>query len=293
MTNLYLILSDIHADIKSLDTIIETINDPAFRKRYGSVNKILNLGDITGRGYHPVEVIERLMELGKEISVVSIMGNHDEAFLYDLPVSGSDEESNRAHEEFKSAGNSCHRNKAYLDFLKNLPQYYADKAERILAVHGGPIDPEKIAPPNLEKYDKWLYQRTWQRISEYDFEYMDDYGYHYLPESAFLHAREFFDSGFIIFCGHQHTEIVYINKNIKTELISEERMKVTNEKLAGHVVHVKELERERTANYLIRVGIAGPAGYYRRYKRNKTHFGLLWWEEGKQKVGLFESELMP
>lgn len=290
-SNVYLILSDIHADIKALDAIIEIINDPKLKKRYGSVNKIINLGDTTGRGYHPAEVIERLIELGKEISLVSIMGNHDESFLYDWPVSGDNEDCVRAHEELKSAVNSGHRNRACLDFLKNLPQYYVDKAERILAVHGGPLDPEKIAPPDLGDFDKWLYQRTWQRISEYDFEYLDDYGYHYLPENAFLHAREFFEIGFIIFCGHQHTEAVYRNKGMKTEPVSEERMKVREEEFAGYVVQVKELEREQGVNYLIRVGIAGPAGYYKRYGWNKIHFGLLWWEKGKQKVGLFESEL--
>ncbi len=290
-SDLYLILSDIHADIKALDTIIEIIDDPKFKKRYGSVNKIINLGDTTGRGYHPAEVIERLMELGKNIRVVSIMGNHDEAFLYDLPVSGDDDDCVRAHAEFKHAGNSGHRQKAYMDFLKNLPQYYVDKKEKILAVHGGPLDPEKISPPNLEEYDKWLYQRTWQRVSEYNFEYLDNSGYHYLPENAFLHARDFFDGGFIIFCGHQHTEAVYRNKGMETEPVSKERMDVREEELAGHVVWVKDLVRERGKNYLIRMGIAGPAGYYRRYGWNKSHFGLLWWEKGKQKIGLFECEL--
>lgn len=60
----YLIISDIHADIKALNTIIEIISDPVFVKRYGRVNTIINLGDTVGRGSHPVEVIERLAKLG-------------------------------------------------------------------------------------------------------------------------------------------------------------------------------------------------------------------------------------
>jgi hypothetical protein len=68
-------------------------------------------------------------------------------------------------------------------------------------------------------------------------------------------------------------------------------MMVKKEELDGRMVQVKELVREQEANYLFRVGIAGPAGYYRRYGWNKTHFGLLWWEKGTQKVGLFENEL--
>jgi hypothetical protein len=290
--DVYLIVSDIHADIKALNTIIEIIDDPKFKKRYGTVNKIINLGDTVDRGYYPAQVIKRLTELGKEISLVSIMGNHEESFLYDWPVSGNDQDSISAHNELMSSGNgrgNCQE--ACLDFLKNLPQYYVNNEERILAVHGGPIDPEKIAPSNLGDYDKWLYQRTWQRISQHNYEYLDNYGYHYLPENAFLQARDFFNDCFIIFCGHQHTEIAYRNMGMKTELILEKDMKVRSEDLAGYVVQVKEFERKQNMNYLIRIGIAGPAGYYRRYGWNKTHFGLVWKEKGMQKVGLFKSEL--
>lgn len=77
---------------------------------------------------------------------------------------------------------------------------------------------------------------------------------------------------------------------MKTEHI-EEPMRVIKENFAGHVVQVKELEREQNINYLIRVGIAGPAGYHKKYRWNKTHFGLVWREKGTQKVGLFKSEL--
>jgi len=291
--DVYLIVSDIHADIKALNTIIEIIDDPKFIKRYGTVNKILNLGDTIDRGYYPAEVIMRLTELGKEISLVSIMGNHEESLLYDWPVSGNDQDSISAHNELMSAGNNGRGNcqDTCLDFLKNLPQYYINNEERILAVHGGPIDPEKIAPSNLGDYDKWLYQRTWQRISEHDYAYLDNYGYHYLPENAFLAAKDFFNDSFIIFCGHQHTEVVYRNMGMNTELILEKDMKIRSEDLAGYVVQVKEFEREKYVNYLIRIGIAGPAGYYKRYGWNKTHFGLIWGEKGLQKVGLFKSKL--
>lgn len=286
-----LIVSDIHADIKALNTIIEIIRDPRFIKRYGSVNKIINLGDTIGRGYYPAEVIERLIELRKEISLATIMGNHDESFLFDWPVSGDDEDCIKAHEEFKSGLSNNHRLKICIDFLKNQPQYYVNKDERILAVHGGPLDPEKIAPHGIGDYNKWLYQRTWQRISEYEYEYLNDYGYHYIPENAFLHARDFFESSFIIFCGHQHTEAIYRNKGIKTERVLVEHMRVRKENLGRYEVQVRELEREQNINYLIRVGIGGPVGYYKRYRWNKTHFGLLWGEKEEQKIGLFESEL--
>ena len=288
----YLIFSDIHADIKALNTIIDIINDPGFVKRYGSVNTIINLGDTVGRGYHPVKVIEQLIRSGKEINLVSIMGNHDESFLYNWPVSGDDEESIKAHEEFKSAvdGGSKHM-KFCLDFLKDLPQYYIDRKDRILAVHGGPLNPEKIAPLGLENYDKWLYQRTWQRISEYEYEYLDNSGYHYIPKNAFIHTSDFLDSGFIIFCGHQHTVAIYQNMDDKIDRISEDHVEIRKENYARYAVQVKEFEIETEINYLIRVGIAGPEGYYRKHGWNKSHFTLLWEEKGMQKFGLFETQL--
>ena len=275
----YLIFSDIHADIKALNTIIDVINNPGFIKRYGSVNTILNLGDTVGRGYHPVKVTERLIELGKQINIVSIMGNHDESFLYDWPVSGNDAESIKAHEDLN------------LDFLNDLRQYYIDYKKKILAVHGGPLNPDRIAPHGLEDYDKWHYQRTWQRISKYEYEYPDNSGYHYIPKNAFIHARDFLDNGFIIFCGHQHIGAVYRNMGEKIDRMSEDHMDVRKETYAGYVVHVNEFEREIEMNYLIRVGIAGPEGYYKKYGWNKSYFALLWEEKGMQKVGLFETQL--
>lgn len=290
--NTYLIVSDIHADIKALDTIIEIIGHPEFIKRYGSINKIINLGDMIERGYHPVEVIERLIKLGKTISLKSIMGNHDESFLYNWPVSGNDMVSIIAHEELKSTastGNKCMQ--SCLNFLKNQPPFYIDHEENILAVHGGPINPETIVPPGLDNYEKWLYQMTWQRISEKKHEYMDSSGYHYLPENAFIHAGNCLDNGFLIFCGHQHTEAAYRHTGMKIESISEKHMRVSIEKIGGHVINAKELKIEKHMNYLIRLGIAGPIGYYKWLGWDKTHFGLLWKKQGMQRVCLFESQM--
>ena len=52
-----------------------------------------------------------------------------------------------------------------------------------------------------------------------------------------------------------------------------------------------EFEREIEINYLIRVGIAGPEGYYKKYGWKKSYFALLWEEKGMQKIGLFETQL--
>lgn len=288
----YLIISDIHADIKALNSIIEIIGDSNFKNKYGTVNKILNLGDTVGRGYHPAKVIERLMELKNEVMIISIMGNHDESFLYNWPVSGDDEDSIEIHKKLKSGSSSFKSQMTtQMDFLKNLPQHFIDYENNIFAVHGGPIDPDKITPQGLKGYDKWLYQQTWQRISENKSEYKDNYGYHYIPDNAFRSVREFLNKNFIIFCGHQHVEAAYRNIGMKTEDIMQSFMKEKVYNFAGYNVKIKEFEREQNIDYLIRVGIAGPVGYNKKNRWNKIHFGLLWEEKRKQKIGLFEIEL--
>src|SRR5207245_1111302 len=84
------------------------------------------------------------------------------------------------------------------------PKQVLDKKNGLFCVHGGPLDPQKITPKNT--YDEsWLYQRSWQRLSEEDFEYFSYYGYHYKASSAFTETKNHLSSS-VILCGHQHTE---------------------------------------------------------------------------------------
>jgi len=148
-----LIISDIHADIRALNAIMEIVGDQAFIDRYGEVTGILNLGDVVERGFHPEEVVERLLEIKDEKSLVSVIGDHDEAFLSNRKVAGSNLASIDAH-----AG--LLENQRCMRFLKSLPQYRIDDNERILAVHGGPIDPSTIHKKEFPDDCDWLYQRT-------------------------------------------------------------------------------------------------------------------------------------
>ena len=63
----YLILSDIHANITALDTVLKAAE--------GRWDKAVCLGDIVGYGPDPNEAVERVRELG----CVTIRGNHDKA----------------------------------------------------------------------------------------------------------------------------------------------------------------------------------------------------------------------
>lgn len=275
-----LIISDIHADIHALNAIMGIIDDQTFADRYGEVTGIINLGDVVERGYHPVEVIERLLEMKDEKNLRSIIGNHDEAFLFDREVFGSDPESRQAHSVLR-------KNKRCMQFFDGLPQYLIDHNDRILAVHGGPIDPSTIKDRVVS--EDWLYQRTWQRISELGYDYFDYSGYHYTPEHAFMHAKESLGRGFLILCGHEHHEACYSEidggvRDIMNNMIRRE------ETYSNRVIHIKAMMRQEGMTYLVRVGIAGPEGYA-RYERGTSHFGLLWEHKGVQWVGLFNFKL--
>ncbi|MEX0656860.1 MAG: metallophosphoesterase [Nitrosopumilaceae archaeon] len=263
-----LVLSDIHADINALDTILNIANMSEFKKKYGEYSRIINLGDILERGTHPSEVLKKLILLEKTYPLISIMGNHDEAFLYKRHVSGSTLESLAAHQ-------SLTENE--LGFFKQNNdetfghQQFIDKKNDLVFVHGGTLDPEKITPPNAGQ-ESWLYQRTWQRLSEEDFEYFSYSGYHYTAPSAFKESRKNLDN-FVILCGHQHLETAIEQDN---ESINEiyHSTKTENEKLGKFSLVKKEFEIKNTSNYLIRLGLGGPEGYYGN-GFGQTHFGII------------------
>jgi len=180
-----LVISDIHADISALDTIIDLITSKNFQKKYGEVSRIINLGDVLERGTHPKQVLDTMAILSKNFPVISVMGNHDEAFLYRRQVSGSSLQSIEAHN---------YLTKKDLEFFKKNKdetfgqQEFLDKKASLVCVHGGPLDPKKITPKNAGP-EAWLYQKSWQRLSEENYEFFSHYGYQYTASSAFKEAK--------------------------------------------------------------------------------------------------------
>lgn len=259
-----LVVSDIHADNRALEAILAVVADKRFVQTHTRVEKMLNLGDTVERGYHPREVVDTLRALGQTIPVVSLLGNHDEALLFSRPVSGSDTKSRRAH----ALCRDC------IPFLQTLRHCYVDALDRIIAVHGGPLDPHELG-------DGWLSQRSWQRIASSS--YIDASGYHYTPEEAFLYVKRAFGSGYVILCGHEHDEAAYSDRS--GDLLA--RMHKQRNKFAGHTIWSRWLERDRASSYLIRVGIAGPEGYCRSSGLCRAHFGLIWQQDKHERIGLF------
>lgn len=177
------IFSDVHADAGALASFRACIRQPVFEKHFGTIDSIINLGDILHRGDRPLEVLEGIHALGREYRLISVMGNHDHAFLNGLSVSGSDAVSMYRHEQL--------RNSPLLSIFHDMPLEWID--DSILFVHGGP----------MELGASTLRLKSWQRLGR---EAGDSYaGYHYTPEMAFsvLRSRGLHH----LCCGHQHSSL--------------------------------------------------------------------------------------
>lgn len=276
-----LVFSDIHADIKALETILQVATNSEFEKKHGIFSRILNLGDVLERGTHPKEVLAKLESLSSQYDVESVMGNHDEAHLYGKKVSGSSLESLDAHLSLKSDDLKFFKENSDGTFSRH---EYVDTKNNIICVHGGVIDPKTIIPKDVGD-ESWFYQKTWQRLSEEDFEFFSYSGYHYKASTAFLEAKKKLEN-FIIFCGHQHMEAVIEEDNKKISNILPQ-IKTKKEKISDIVLHRKEIPLEPKKNYIIRLGLGGPEGYYGT-GLSKPHFGII--NHDSKTVNLFSIE---
>jgi predicted phosphodiesterase len=177
------IFSDVHADSVAIGALASCIRSQQFRQAFGPVEILVNLGDLIHRGDRPRETLEMIQALSLEYRLVSVLGNHDHAFLNGILVSGSDPASMYRHEQI--------RDSPLLSIIDNLPMEWADRG--ILFVHGGPLD----------LGNQTLRLKCWQRLSH---EAGDSFaGYNYTASMAFeaLEAR-----GLIhMCCGHQHQNI--------------------------------------------------------------------------------------
>ncbi|MDH2906670.1 MAG: metallophosphoesterase [Candidatus Nitrosotalea sp.] len=273
-----LVFSDIHADLSGLDLIIQTVSSDEFVQKYGSFSRIINLGDLLERGVHPKQVISKLRLLEKNYPIFSVIGNHDEGFLSGKKVSASSLESMDAHERLGVEDLSFFKQNKDGTFGN---QEFIDAKNGLFCVHGGPLDPKKITPRNVNS-EAWLYQRNWQRLTDEGFEFFSYHGYHYKASSAFgevgKHVRNH-----IILCGHQHMEAALVRQAGKIREIYS-KLEPKKEKISGHVLESKEIEINPTSDYLIRLGLGGPAGYY-GVGSSMPHFAII--QYNPKKVILF------
>jgi|SaaInlStandDraft_2_1057019.scaffolds.fasta_scaffold22374_2 hypothetical protein len=274
-----LIFSDIHADFKALNLILKVVKDSEFINQYGKFTRVINLGDILGRGLQPKEVINTLNNLKKKYHLISLLGNHDEAFLNKKIITNNPEESIRAHSLLDE--NDLQIFQKGLDG-KIFPYEFIDTEKNIICVHGGPLDPDKITPNDAGE-NSWRYNKSWQRITESEREFFSSAGYHYNPSSAFSEVKTKLDN-FVIFCGHQHTETVHRENKSGIQNILEDT-KCISQKFSRFTLNKHSFVIEQNSNYLICVGLGGPAGS-RSGKITTPHFCIIQYDP--KIVTLFE-----
>lgn len=280
MHGCYLLISDIHADIGALEAILRLAGDDAFTERYGRVARVLNLGDVVERGYNPCEVIDRMKSVP---NLVSILGNHDEAFVWSAAVSGSDARSVAAHE-------MCRRRGDWQGFFERMPTLHVDRENRLFAVHGGPLNPVGLCAGTFDRTTTWLSSQTWQRLSRAGTGYFDMNGYHYTPEQAFDAVRDVLKPGFAIVCGHEHVEAALAEREGRVEDILF-GLDTVAFAAGGRRVEEKRITLRDDTNYLVRLGLAGPAGYYERYGRDRCYFGVYHQKDADRCISLLSFSL--
>ena len=125
-----LVISDIHANLTALDTVI---------KDAGEFDMTWCLGDLVGYGPDPNQCIERVRELP---NLFCIIGNHDSAVLDQIDPYAFNSEARRAIEWTKSTLSI-----ASVAFLDSLPeradtrQAYPDLPNHVTLAHGSPRQP--------------------------------------------------------------------------------------------------------------------------------------------------------
>ncbi len=117
-----LVLSDIHANLSALNTVLEAA---------GPVDGVWCLGDTVGYGPDPNECVERLRKLP---NLTCLVGNHDAAALERIDLEAFNREARLSARWTQSVLTTENR-----DFLAQLPERV--QIEGITLAHGSPRSP--------------------------------------------------------------------------------------------------------------------------------------------------------
>lgn len=122
------ILSDIHANLAALETVME-----AFQKK--SIDRYVCLGDVVGYGASPNECCDII----REISSLTIMGNHDAAVSGKMDYSYYYDQAKQALDWTVEVLRDEH-----IEWLRNLPYLKNEPDIDVCFSHGAPIHPEEF-----------------------------------------------------------------------------------------------------------------------------------------------------
>lgn len=187
-----LVVSDLHADPKAVQILARLVETPGFVDRFGSVERVLNLGDAVGRGSAPKQLLETFDVVFDDVDVVWVKGNHEQMLVENGRVLSGGSLAARAHQ-------SVLEDPDLLDRLRGLPARFVDGD--VLAVHGGPVDPERLDGDLLSS-------RPWQRIRSETGSSLE--GYQVTPTMAFDALEDEVGVGGLLLSGHEHEELLRI-----------------------------------------------------------------------------------
>lgn len=117
-----LVISDIHANLTALETVLEDA---------GEVEQVWCLGDVVGYGPSPNECIQRVQNLP---NVTCIMGNHDSASIGQIDIDTFNPEARVSIEWLQSQ-----LTEESLTFLRGLPE--KETIDQVTLAHGSPREP--------------------------------------------------------------------------------------------------------------------------------------------------------
>lgn len=169
------LISDIHANLEALEAVLGDI-------RGRGIKEIYCLGDMVGYGPNPNECVDLVIANCQ----VSILGNHDQAVLFDPenfnPLALQAAYWTRSELESGSGGSRAVAKR--WDFIGELPRL-KDEGE-FLFVHGSPRDPtnEYVFPEDV--YNTRKMESLFAKVKGYCFQ-----GHTHLP-GVFTERGEFF-----------------------------------------------------------------------------------------------------
>jgi len=151
------IISDIHANLEALEAVLADI-------RQQGISQIYCLGDIIGYGPNPRECID----LVKHHCQVTILGNHDQAAMFD--PEGFNQGAERAifwTRQQLETGDAAGNERRW-EFLGDLPRMRRE--DRFLFVHGSARNPlnEYVFPEDI--YNQRKMERIFGLVDHYCFQ---------------------------------------------------------------------------------------------------------------------------
>jgi len=151
------IISDIHGNLEALEAVLADISSK-------NVSTLYCLGDIIGYGPNPGECIDLVMEKAK----VTILGNHDQAAMFDPEGFNAGAERAIFWTRKQLETGDRNKNEKRWEFLGELPRIRRE--DKVMFVHGSARNPlnEYVFPEDI--YNQRKMERIFSLVERHCFQ---------------------------------------------------------------------------------------------------------------------------